>query len=52
MVINSRLVRQTYWHDTEAWLNLDRFALPKNATSSEVDVNEVEVWPGKGKYPV
>ncbi|KAI1623240.1 hypothetical protein EDD37DRAFT_463502 [Exophiala viscosa] len=47
MVINSRLVRQTYWHD-----NVERFALPNNATSSEVDVNEVEVWPSRGKYPV
>lgn len=46
MVINSRLVRQTAWNDIEAWLNILNFELPSNATSSEVDADEVVKWSG------
>ncbi|KAI1611903.1 hypothetical protein EDD36DRAFT_269452 [Exophiala viscosa] len=52
MVINSQLVRQTDWNDVRRWLNVHTFALPSAAVSSEVDANEIEVWPGTGKCPV
>ncbi|KAK5032796.1 hypothetical protein LTS07_004206 [Exophiala sideris] len=52
MVIDSRLVRQTSWDDTEAWLDVRKFALPSDVISSEVDAKEVEMWPGLGQYPV
>lgn len=49
MVIDSRLVRQNPWFDRKAWMNIYNFALPSDATSSEVDPDQVVIWPGMGE---
>jgi hypothetical protein len=49
MVINSRFVRRAAWHDVNVWFNMRSFALPSDATSSEVDADQVVTWPGTGE---
>ncbi|KAK4937401.1 hypothetical protein LTR10_021938 [Elasticomyces elasticus] len=50
MVINSQLVRRTAWLDPEGWLDVHRFGLSKDVSSSEVDPSQVERWLGAKQH--